>query len=157
MIKVWCKFEQNQTKAIQVINTLMLTESRVCWKQYTPLKLRFAGGTTMEREKCLFVCKSWHFIKIDQNHTFAWILLSKDAYHKIKNQWFDANLKFHCLASFGWAVTLFDEIVCKHHTTITNIMEPDHEKICLIPYANNKGANQPAHLPFWSVPLSFTA
>ena len=26
-----------------------------------------------------------------------------------------------------------------------NITEPDHEKMCLMPYANNKGADQPAH------------
>ena len=25
------------------------------------------------------------------------------------------------------------------------LYEPDHEKMCLMPYANNKGADQPAH------------
>ena len=25
------------------------------------------------------------------------------------------------------------------------VFEPGHEKMCLIPYANNKGADQPAH------------
>ena len=29
---------------------------------------------------------------------------------------------------------------------IPYIYEPGHEKMCLMPYANNKGADQPAHL-----------
>ena len=28
---------------------------------------------------------------------------------------------------------------------ISNIIEPGHEKMCLMSYANNKGADQPAH------------
>ena len=28
---------------------------------------------------------------------------------------------------------------------LMNIIEPGHEKMCLMPYANNKGADQPAH------------
>ena len=32
---------------------------------------------------------------------------------------------------------------CKNITGIVN--EPGHEKMCLMPYANNKGADQPAH------------
>ena len=28
---------------------------------------------------------------------------------------------------------------------LLNIHEPGHEKMCLMPYANNKGADQPAH------------
>ena len=28
---------------------------------------------------------------------------------------------------------------------MNNIMEPGHEKMCLMSYANNKGADQPAH------------
>ena len=27
----------------------------------------------------------------------------------------------------------------------SSIIEPGHEKMCLMPYANNKGADQPAH------------
>ena len=29
--------------------------------------------------------------------------------------------------------------------TIIHIYEPGHEKMCLMSYANNKGADQPAH------------
>ena len=34
------------------------------------------------------------------------------------------------------------EIQC----TLYNVHEPGHEKMCLMSYANNKGADQPAHL-----------
>ena len=54
MVKVWCKFEQNRTKAIEVIEQKpqMLTEF---WnhgmtdmlKTVYPLKLRFAGDINM--------------------------------------------------------------------------------------------------------------
>ena len=30
-------------------------------------------------------------------------------------------------------------------TSIINVYEPGHEKMCLMSYANNKGADQPAH------------
>ena len=40
--------------------------------------------------------------------------------------------------------------------------EPGHEKMCLMPYANNKGADQPAHphslisaFVVWSAPLLY--
>ena len=31
-------------------------------------------------------------------------------------------------------------------STILSPIEPRHEKTCLMPYANNNGADQPAHL-----------
>ena len=36
----------------------------------------------------------------------------------------------------------FDELSQKY---TQNVNEPGHEKMCLMPYANNKGADQPAH------------
>ena len=33
----------------------------------------------------------------------------------------------------------------KYSTAFEITMEPGHEKMCLMPYANNKGADQPAH------------
>ena len=38
---------------------------------------------------------------------------------------------------------VFAEIQSK---TLALVNEPGHAKICLMPYANNKGADQPAHL-----------
>ena len=32
-----------------------------------------------------------------------------------------------------------------HHELVLYITGPGHAKICLMPYANNKGADQPAH------------
>ena len=36
------------------------------------------------------------------------------------------------------------EVVCAISFT-TDSLEPGHEKMCLMSYANNKGADQPAH------------
>ena len=33
----------------------------------------------------------------------------------------------------------------RHFKLIDNMYEPGHEKMCLMLYANNKGADQPAH------------
>ena len=38
-----------------------------------------------------------------------------------------------------------------------NSHEPCHEKTCLMPYVNNKGADQPAHPRSLSAPLFFAA
>ena len=55
MAKVWWKFEQNRavgTKVTEQNHKKMISEWRnhgvteSGWKQYTPLKLRFAGGIT---------------------------------------------------------------------------------------------------------------
>ena len=67
MVKVWCKFEQNWTKAIKVIEQSLkcwqndiISEPRTCWKQYTPLKPRFAGGTKrFNRIKTTTQIKGW--------------------------------------------------------------------------------------------------
>ena len=51
MVKVWCKSEQNRTKAIKVTEQNLkcwqkdgIMEFRTCWKQYITLKLCFARG-----------------------------------------------------------------------------------------------------------------
>ena len=38
--------------------------------------------------------------------------------------------------------TVFYGVTC---TSVTYANEPGHEKMCLMSYANNKGADQPAH------------
>ena len=35
--------------------------------------------------------------------------------------------------------------ICGQTVLSMNIFEPSHEKMCLMSYANNKGADQPAH------------
>ena len=38
-------------------------------------------------------------------------------------------------------------LIKKSHSVANRcLIEPGHEKMCLMPYANNKGADQPAHL-----------
>ena len=37
------------------------------------------------------------------------------------------------------------EYICAAFQMRRNTFEPGHEKMCLMPYANNKGADQPAH------------
>ena len=32
-----------------------------------------------------------------------------------------------------------------YHVVLETLYEPGHAKMCLMPYANNKGADQPAH------------
>ena len=36
-------------------------------------------------------------------------------------------------------------ILERNDTELHEFIEPGHEKMCLMPYANNKGAGQPAH------------
>ena len=37
------------------------------------------------------------------------------------------------------------DLVCSWSTSVSSIYEPGHEKMCLMSYANIKGADQPAH------------
>ena len=46
------------------------------------------------------------------------------------------------ITKFNIQIIKLDKIKLNSHK---NIIEPGHEKMCLISYANNKGADQPAH------------
>ena len=55
------------------------------------------------------------------------------------------SVSFFCL-SCRMHVILFQIHVVKLSIVLTlSIYEPGHEKMCLMSYANNKGADQPAH------------
>ena len=47
-------------------------------------------------------------------------------------------LTLHCGKKMTWGLTYFDQFSLI-------VIEPGHEKMCLMLYANNKGADQPAH------------
>ena len=55
---------------------------------------------------------------------------------------FDKTIKFHLYIYIQkkWNVQSNN-----NENTYINITEPGHEKMCLMSYANNKGADQPAH------------
>ena len=65
---------------------------------------------------------------------------------------------------WSYLPSAYVQIFCRScNTRLAMILhEPGHEKMCLMSYANNKGADQPAHprsliRAVWSAPLFFAA
>ena len=54
-------------------------------------------------------------------------------------------IKYLISSNFGKFVSLRTELGALEHLKFSNRLEPGHVKMCIMSYAKNKGANQPAH------------
>ena len=79
----------------------------------------------------LLVIKKKYYYQIDSRGCKCYSI-------KMLNEYFIVQLRINYFL-------IISSVICYIVLTIAKSFEPGHAKMCLMPYANNKGADQPAH------------
>ena len=78
-------------------------------------------------------------------HTFKWLGPLSGRFGKCTNDFVSKSSHFSWESANHFFAGMWWEKQPDRSNWVFNTIEPGHEKRCLMPYANNKGADQPAH------------